>query len=222
MAIGDAYASVEDYKAITNKSSTADDLWVGRALLAFSRYIDHKLDRRSGFNKDTVATIRLYMPRSTRPTRTDWAESENPWLYGGRSRVLDVQDIGGAITSITIDETKTGAYSLTLASTDYELLPLNAAVGPEPRPYKQIGLLEWGGHPTWTPGARVKVTAIHGWPAVPQAIKLATIEMTAILRVESPFAADRIQEFDQVVNASPQARGILNSLMTNYSAGVYV
>lgn len=216
MAIGDAYASVDDYKAVHEGSSVTSS-----QLVAVSRYIDMKMGRPSGFQKDATATVRIYMPKSTGMAQAGWAESENPWKAGGLVRVLDVEDIGGAVTSITVDEQRDNTFSLTLATSDYELLPRNAAVGPEPKPYNQIALSDWGTQSGFPPGARVKVTAIHGWPAVPEAIKWATIELVAMLLNASVFSTDRIQDIDQQVGASPQARSILNGLMTNYGRGIF-
>jgi hypothetical protein len=217
--IADAYATDEEYRTAITQSSGSDSVAIARDLLAVSRYIDHKLDRPSGFNKDAAATARIYMPKSSgRPLRDDWAESENPWKYGGLSRVLDVQDIV-TLTSIEIDQGMDGTYSQTLVANDYELLPRNAAVGPEVKPYSQIGLTEWGSQRAWAPRQRVKVTAVHGWPAVPAAIKSATIILTSIIQLKSPFATGRITEMDAVIEASPQARAILQGLMTDYHAG---
>lgn len=221
MALVDAYATKDEYYAAHGKTSTTDDIAVNRTLEAVSRLIDKRLDRKNGFLKDAAATIRIYVPKGTgRRQRDDWAESENPWLYGGMTRVLDVEDIGGAITSILLDETNDNTYGTTLATNDYELLPRNAAVHGEP--YRQISMTPWGSYAGgWPAGRHVKVTAIHGWPSVPAAIKVATIELAAILMIDSAFATGRISELDQTVEASPQARKVLNDLMAVYSVGVY-
>lgn len=57
--------------------------------------------------------------------------------------------------------------------------------------------------------------------AVQEAIKWATIELVAMLLNASVFSTDRIQDIDQQVGASPQARSILNGLMTNYGRGIF-
>lgn len=221
MAIGDAYASVPEYRAWVKDENSSASLVDDTYLIAISRYIDFKLGRKSGFNKDAAATERLYVvPSSGRTPQPGWAESENPWLAGGSKRYLDVEDIV-TVTSIKLDEARDGSYSTTLSASDYELLPLNANTGPEPRPYKQIGMTEWGNYPGLPGGMRVKVTAIHGWPAVPEAIKVATIQFASILQLKSPLSTNRMNELDQVVESSPQTRAILMGLMTNYSAGIF-
>lgn len=224
MAIGDAYATPAEYRALHTKTTTDDDHMLELGLEAVSRLIDRQLDRRSGFNRDVSPTVRVYMPKSNgRPSRSDWAESENPWRYGGASRVLDIEDLVELDSSgtIKIDENNDGTFSRTLVEADYEFLPRNAATGPESEPYRQIGLLSSGSVHSWTPGLRVQVTAIHGWPAVPKAIKLATLEILAMPRVESVFATGRISEFDSAVDASPQARKVINDLKAVYHGGVY-
>lgn len=217
MAITDSYASFDEYRSAKQQG---EEPAVAPLLAAVSRYIDHKLDRRSGFGKDATATERIYMPKSKGVAQDGWAESENPWKYGGMIRVLDIEDLV-SVTSITIDEGRDNTFSLTLSASDYELLPRNAATGPEPRPHNQIGLTEWGSRVGFTVGARVKVTGIHGWPAVPEGIKWACIEFVDILRGTSALATNRINEMDQVVDASPQARAILRDLMTNYNRGLF-
>lgn len=219
MAIGDAYATVEDYKAVKDLTTVRDPDALGELLTAISRTLDRRLGRASGFNIDAAATVRIYMPRvrNSRPRRDDWAESENPWLYGGMTRLLDVEDIGGAVTSITIDEARDNTYSTTLATTDYELLPRNAAVGPEARPYRQIRMTEWGDYGGWPTGARVKVTAIHGWPAVPAAIKRAVIELAAIIQGDGFMSTNRISDLGEIIDATPQARRILMEMKDMYA-----
>ena len=49
------------------------------------------------------------------------------------------------------------------------------------------------------------------------ASKRGTIWLTSIVRIESPYATQQIQELDQLVQASPQARSILNGLMQSYN-----
>ena len=222
MAITDAYCSEPEYRAAKKQESSADALINAQYLSAASRYIDFKLDRKSGFNKDATGseTFRVYEVRAGSPSRSDWAESENPWKYGGMKRVIDVDDLV-SVTSITVDENRTGTFSTTLSTNDYELLPLNAAKGAEVKPYTQIGMTSWGAYTAWGNGWRVKVTGVHGWPAVPEAIKVATIEIAAILQLKSPYATGRIEDYDQVVGTSPQARAILMGLMTNYGKGLY-
>lgn len=219
MATTDAYATPAEYRKSAVHISDDDTDVLTRDLLAISRLIDRRLDRLSGFAKDASATTRVYHVRSARPTRPDWAESENPWLYGGATRILDVEDIGGAVTSIKWDSQRTGTYDVTLTTDDYELLPSNASVHGEP--YRQISLTPWGDYSSFPSGSRVQVIAIHGWPSVPAGIKVACIELTAMLRGESEYSTNRIQELDSIEVVAPQARKVINDLMTTYHGGLY-
>lgn len=214
VAIGDAYATAAEYRAVVNMSDTSEDATtIARDLLAVSRYIEQELGRVAGFNKDASAVDRIYMPRGR--VRYGYAEAENPWLASNGTRVLDVDDIV-SVTSIKVDQDIDDTFSLTLATTDYELLPRNAADGPEARPYRQIELTPWGTQSVWRPGARVKVNAVFGWPAVPSAIKDATIQLTAILRLQSPRATNRVNEMNQSLSTSRVAQEIVAGLLAAY------
>lgn len=128
-----------------------------------------------------------------------------------------------SLTSIEIDENRTGIYSLTLEATDYQLLPHNAANRPEPEPYRQIELLTWGSQTAWPASSQVKLTGIFGWPQVPPAIVSATIEITGILRLESPRATNAINEMNQVLGTSRRAQDIIDELRRAYTnPAVYV
>lgn len=196
MAIGDAYATVAQYKAQTGKSGAGDDVPLARSLLAVTHLINKKLRRPAGFNKDAAAVARVFRPRHD-------------------DSVLDVPDLV-SVAAIGIDAGSTGLFDTVLKVADYELLPFNADDGPESRPYDQIGLLSWRSRTRWIAGQRVEVTAVWGWPAVPDAIVDACIELTAILRVESPRATNTVNELDQVLSTSRVAQNILSELMAPY------
>lgn len=151
--------------------------------------------------------------------RLDWAESENPWKYGGMTRILDIDDLV-SVTSIEVDENIDNTYSLTLTTGDYELLPRNADKGPEPEPYRQIELTPYGSRYAWMPNARVKVTGVWGWPAVPQAIRIACIKWTAIMRNEGPDATGRLMEIDSVITQSDEGRRMAYLLMRAYNTRI--
>ena len=176
MAITDAYVSEPEYRAAKKQESSEDSLTNITYLQAAARYLDRKLDRPSGFNRDAADTFRIYEITSSGKVYDGWAESENPWKYGGMKRVLEVDDLV-SVTSITIDEGRSGSFDTTLATNDYELLPLNATKGVEQKPYTQIGMTSWGDYGAWPSASRVKVTGIFGWPAVPDSIKVANIEI---------------------------------------------
>ena len=202
MAIGDAYATPAEYKDQKEKTSPDDDLAIARELLAVSRMIDRSLGRPAGFNKDAAPVARVFVPQKNSPVL----------------RVDDLASIPVSTGEIAIDTDSAGTYVTELVTADYELLPLNAATGPEARPYRQIGLLSWRDRTQWAAGQRVRVTAIWGWPAVPSAIVAATIELTGILRMESPRATNRVNEIGQVLSTSRSAQNILGDLLDTYRA----
>lgn len=202
MAIGDAYATAAEYLAVTDRVDASENTIIERDLKAVSRHIDAELGRPSGFNKDAAATVRIYDPSSS---------------LGAFARLYieDLVELGGS-GSITIDTGRDNTFATTLPTTDYELLPRNASVGPEARPYDTIELTSWGTRGVFVPGQRVKVTGIHGWPAVPAAIVAATIELTRIVRLESPRSTTRVNEMQQVISTSRAAQGIIDKLLERY------
>lgn len=201
-----AYAAPQEYRnhPLVNKSSAEDDYFIGRTLEAVSRMLDRKLNEPYGFHKDTVATTRVY-------------ESGQTIVPIASTAGLVVKASGGwpvvwaEIDPLTINE-------------DFELLPQS----PLPdHPYTGLYLGPWP-YTEWPPlvldpttyratNYRVQVTAIHGWPAVPAAIKDATIILAATLIGESIYTTGRINELDNVVETSPQARMILKSLYQTYN-----
>ena len=203
MAIGDAYATAAEYRAAVDRTDAADDAIIGRDLTALSRYLDWKLNQRAGFQKDAAVTVRVYEGDGTRRLLLRFSIASATGLIVTRDT-----DADGDFA----DET-----ALT-SNTDFELRPLDADKYPEARPWTELYIPSWAPtYGTWYEGERVQVTAIHGWPAVPAAIKSGTIWLTSIVRIESPYATQQIQELDQLVQASPQARSILNGLMQSYN-----
>lgn len=114
-------------------------------------------------------------------------------FYGsnsGRLKVYGGDNCPGIASSVGVivklDSNFDGLYATTIAGADFELHPLNALLGPEPEPFKEIVL------PFWTNATyryfpapireayRVQVTAKFGWPAVPANIRDGCIELAAI------------------------------------------
>ena len=196
-AVSDALATPAQYRAVIGKTDTGQDADILTDLKAVSRYLEGKLGRF--FNKDASDATRVYVvPR----TSTD----------------LWVDDLSAAPTTIKIDEDGDGSFTdeVYLDSADFELLPLNAALGPEARPYTRIRLTEWGDYSQFVKDQRVQVIGKFGWPAVPEAVQRATIHLTAILRLETPRATRRISELDGTIEASPDAMGIVRQLTDDY------
>lgn len=205
MAVTDAYAAAAEYRAAADKSSAGEDSEIDGDLTAVSRW----LDKRFGmfWTKDASAVDRTF-------------EACYP-------SILDVPEGIVSVVSIKIDEDSDGGFGdeTAIAAGDYELLPRNAALGSEPQPYRQIGLTSWGAKQSFPAGALVRVNGVFGWPAVPGAIKRATIHLTAILRLETSRADAMVSDLGQIVQKTPQARHIIDELARMYGrplAGVVV
>ncbi|MBW8087758.1 phage gp6-like head-tail connector protein [Streptomyces hygroscopicus subsp. hygroscopicus] len=136
--------------ALNATDSTRDDL-LNMAIAAASRGIDRNTGRR--FWLDATASVRTYNPQG----RT---------VCGDSGELLIVDDIGSA-TGLAVAIGSVGTDYETV--TDYETQPDNALARGEPI----TGLLRPAG--TWGRGvARVRITALWGWPAVPDEIAQAT------------------------------------------------
>jgi hypothetical protein len=196
MAVTDAYETAANYRAAIDKVDTGEDAEVLTDLTAVSRYMERRLGRF--FTKDASAVDRYYI--------------------GTGYRELYVDDLV-SVTSIKIDTDRDGSFAdeTALATTDYELLPRNAAAGSEPAPYSCIYIPDWSTKGVWTSGAKVNVNGVFGWPAVPEAIKRGCIHLTAILRLETPRASATVSEIGQLVQMSPKAVGIIDDLIRHYS-----
>jgi hypothetical protein len=200
MPVTDAYASATTYRALLSKTDTTKDVEILDDLTAVSRYLDWKLERF--FTVDASVVTRTYVPS----------------VYSDTLIVDDISTTTGLV--IKVDTNRNGLFSdeSAWATTDYELLPRNNALGPEPKPYTAIFIPSWSSKGSWMPGYPVQVTAKFGWPAIPKAIERATCHLTGILRLESPRATERTAEgIDRAVGQSPKAKGILEELKAAYA-----
>jgi hypothetical protein len=201
MAFDSAYATAVEYRAVFNMTDNARDADILMDLLAVSRYIEGKTGRF--FNRNAADVTRVYIvPEYT----------SSLW----------VDDMSEAPSLIRLDTTGNGAFDTELATADYTLLPLNANLEPEPKPYMQLMLNHWRDIPRFLKGQRVEVTARFGWPAVPEAVKRATIHLASIVRLESPRATRRIPELGDAIEASSDAQNIIRQLLDRYKRGRYL
>lgn len=198
LAVTDPYAVETDYFAVFPDATHDDEAELLEQLTAISRYIESPAVCGQFFTKDTAAVVRIFRPEHT---------SAELWLG---------TDLAVAPTQIRLDTAADGTYATTLAAAYWELWPLNAADGPEARPWRRIDLVSWGTYTSWAAGQRVEVTAQWGWPAVPAAIRQACIHLTAILRLQSPRATSSVDEIGRVVGMSAEGRGIVESLLRAY------
>jgi hypothetical protein len=190
---------------VLDLTNSADDTTIILpAAKAVSRYMDLRLGRF--FTKDAAALAREY---STRDLGAD-GDRASGLLY-----VDDIATTAGL--SILVDTLQVGSFAgLTpLAATEYELRPRNAALGPDPWPYTEIALTSWGTS-AWS--GPVQITAVWGWPAVPEAIKQACIQLVGILLMKSPRATREVNlGLGTVLATSSAAQSIIGELMSVYS-----
>lgn len=199
MALSDPYATAEEYRAaISPDKDEAQDDQITEDLTAISRYIDGKCGQY--FGKD-AAPVLLTLDY-------DWRWSADPstglWMRSDNTRPALPPFV--SVASVTFE-----GYSPILAA-DIELLPLDAPLMPEPHPYTAIGRLNRTG---WYNG-RAVLSIVRGWPEVPAAIKRGTIQMAALLRLESPRATRRIPEMGETIETSPSASAILWRIVDSY------
>lgn len=190
MAVSTPYATLSDYLELFGSADDADPGVINRALLQASRMIDRYCGRF--FSMDAAVVARTYRVPSSGSLRSgygyardNWAESENPFLYGGYSRLLTVDDLAAAPTEVILDQDGNGSFvgETALASTDYELWPTTASYGPEPKPWQQIAIVPTSSVGGFRSGMLVRVTAKWGWPAVPEPVVRATCELASTLRL---------------------------------------
>ena len=133
----------------------------------------------------------------------------------GSRKLLLIDDLSAAPTSVKIDLDGDDTYETTLTTGDYELLPRNAAEGPEPRPFTSLGI-----HPSASTidhfEGRIEIVGLFGWPSIPVAIKVATIELAALWRIETPRATRRVNEMGQVESLSREASSLMNQWLYAY------
>jgi len=196
MPVSDAYSDATTYRSVIDKSDTGEDSEIVADLTAVSRWIDKELG--CFFTKDAADVARDFR-----------ADRDGCTLY--------IDDLSVVPTTVLVDQDNDGTPEVSYATTDYLLMPVNAAKGPEPEPYTELLIdTRWSPRPEWEQGQLVRITGKWGWPAIPVAIARATIHLAALLRLETPRAQATISEFGQIVQSSPQARGIVDRLVEVY------
>jgi hypothetical protein len=160
------YATLSQVKSALRITDQIDDSLLNTSISAASRWIDGWCDRK--FVKASLGTA-IYIPT-------------------GRMDDLAVDDLT-AVTSIEIDEDLDETFVTTLRPIDFLLLPVNARSGGLDYPYTRIRPQEDGYWPTAYGRATVRIVGQFGWPAVPDAVREATILQAARLftRLDSPL-----------------------------------
>ena len=153
MAITNGYATLAEVKAVLRLTDGTDDALLEQTIEGASRRIDGYCNR---FFYQTASTaIRLYARFSYR---------------------LTVEDLSSGNITLKTDDDGDGTYETTwTTNTDYILEPTNASL--TSRPFTLIQATGGKSFPLFSepdlPG--VEVTAVWGWPAVPDDIREACV-----------------------------------------------
>jgi hypothetical protein len=157
MSITNGYATLEEFKQwATSRGETAstaadDDAVIEDIIEQASRYIDGMAGRR--FYADAADVTRTYT-----------AEDDT---------LVFIDDLSATPTSLKVDYDGDRTYATTVASTDYDLLPENAAANGQP--YTMLEM-RWSAT-DYFPDERkgVQVVGKWGFPSVPTDIKNACL-----------------------------------------------
>lgn len=162
------YATLADFKQIRPAAAGNVDIETAmtRALSTASRRIDRLTGERQ-FWLDTTATARIFHTRDRA-----YAAPEGEWL--------SVDDIG-SITGLIVEVGDGNTWSTV---TDYQTGPENAIARRRPITKLLRPLYSW----SITPNPQVRVTALWGWPSIPDEVAQATLILAnrLYLRKDSP------------------------------------
>jgi hypothetical protein len=161
------YATEGELTAHARIGDQVDDAQVFTALAAASRAIDQRCNRQ--FGRVPVVEARDYVPR--------WSRARGGWLVP----IDDLMTTTGLV--VAVDQDGDGVHET--VSTSYRLRPSNAVA--KGQPWTELLL------PAAAAGARtpysVRVTALWGWPGVPDAVRQACLLQASRLlaRRDAPF-----------------------------------
>lgn len=200
------YCSADDLKARLSIPDTADDALVSDAVDAASRAVEEICGRYFWNGTDT----RTYIPQSVYRQDTDDLVS---------------------VTTLKVDYDGDGVFETTWTQgTDYalEVSPghYNPAAKGEQWPYTGFTILgpklipyTW----PWSHLDRIQITGVFGWPAIPSAVRQATLIAAAdLFRLkDAPFGIAGFGEFGVVrIQANPRVMQLLKRYISGHRVGV--
>lgn len=161
------YCTLAQVKSALRITDAIDDTLLNTAIDAASRWIDGYCGR--DFAVASGTTVRDYIP-------------------SGRMEPLLVDDVT-SVVSVKIDEDLDRTFATTLNEIDYQLEPVNGRAFGNDYPYTRIRPQEDGYWPVSYSRATVRVEGTFGWPAIPDAVREATILQASRLftRLDSPL-----------------------------------
>jgi hypothetical protein len=199
------YVTIPQFKAWIGLSDTIDDVVIDEAIGAASRGIDNFC--KTQFWQTAAGTTRRF------DTCDSWG--------------LRIGDTS-AVTQVATDDNADGTYETVWASTDWQLLPLNPADGPELRPFTQIHAIGTLTFPSVASNSSrhglIQVTGTWGWPAIPSAVREACLLVTnrLVKRRNSPEGVAGVDEFGTIrisARDDPDAVRYLTPYKTSRRAG---
>lgn len=171
-----SYATVGELKARIGIGDSIDDATLAAVLEAVSRGIDNHCGRF--FYQTAAGTARTYTPKN------------------GVSVLID--DCV-SLSAVAADHDGDRTYEETWQTTDYDLLPENAAA--DGLPYWELAITPNGSY-TLPAGVRkgLKLTGVWGWPAAPDPVKEACLIQASRVfkRKDSPFGITGSPELGQM------------------------
>jgi hypothetical protein len=173
MSINQGYATRNQVKAALRigTADTIDDDLIDNCVGAASRLIDGYCNRR--FWQTGTAEARVYQAED--------------------SFYCSIDDIAGTALTLKTSTQADGTFDLTWSRSDYQLEPLNGNLDGLTWSYDKIRAVGDYLFPTvnanYGDQALVQVTAIFGWPAVPEPVTQATIIQASRIfkRYDSPL-----------------------------------
>ena len=199
MALGDPYATLAQLKTRLSITDPNDDAALTSSVLAASRAIEGYCGRQ--FNDAGAASPRVYYPDDLVTVTVD-----------------DFSTVTGLI--VAADYSNAGTYSTVIASTNYQVEPLNGIVdGTTGWPYYRIRAIQtW--YPYWYlsigyPRTSIQITAQWGWAAVPDPINQACLMLAeeVFKMKDAPFG---VAGFDQYGPVRIRENPVYSQMMARY------
>lgn len=202
MALTDAYFNEQDYRAYAGKIGNAPT-FIDAQAKAVSRFLDGQLGVPAGnFNRLDEAVAKRIDP-----------------LVAGTT--LAVKPIA-ALTDleILVDTSRTGSFAgLTPLTSGQYQLAYDGDYEPTLRglPYNQVVVPTWSTAQAWSTTSPVQITAVWGWPSIPDAVKICAMELLRLLRLETPRAQSSFNpDAGMVLGTNAQARSLTSELARQY------
>lgn len=187
--------------------------WIGNVdANAEAGRLDTALDAASRLVEDITGRT-FYVDGST-STRDYWPDDYRTVTVG------DISTLTGVV--LQTDEDDDGTFETTRSASDYQVLPVNnpSALG---RPWTKLRIVGTSSSLFRVCGyhSPIRVTATWGWPAVPGAVKEATLIAAANLwkRKDAPFGVAGFAEFGVLrIRDDPDVKALLKPFSIRYPA----